>query len=233
MMYQGTQDERAYFLMDKLLEGRARRMEDVEQAFKDAGIPGCRDYLKGYGIHVTREEIQGSLWAYDSWVQINRVKLDEAAAVIVEEMLSRYNNVLADVPINAFRGYGPAYRMRIGDYLKYQGIYVVGENSDWERHRHVSRGGHFQSGFSELRLEDRNWLLGNQGELAWMIEDQDMELGDIDSDELWAAYGALVRDRVTEHQFHRCCELVNMYESLAPEDIFKGSTGKPNFRVRY
>lgn len=216
-------DERALLLIERLCDGRARTVEDVKQAFKEAKIPGWEEYLKEFKYHITRKPIAGHQWVYRYDVHKQRVELDEKTVEIMAEVLEEHDYVWDAIPLNAFNRY-IIYKRRISDYLKYAGVYICSSNdAHWSRHHHIYpyTRGLLVPGFSELRLEDRNWLLGEEGQIAWMIEEQDLYLDCVDGDLLWTLYGQIIQDRVSRHEFMRCCELVEMYQSLNTKDIFK------------
>lgn len=208
-------------LMDRLFDGRARRVEDVKLAFEKEKISGWSEYLADYGIHITKEEISGHIWAYKNDKQKKRVQYDQDASELVAKVLEEYGYSWDHIPMSALLS-NILLKTRIGDYLKYAGVYICGDEEEWDsnRYRKTSDRGLLVPGFSELRLEDRNWLLGEYGEIKWMADEDPMLPGDIDGELLWQRHSYLMKDRVRKNEFMRCCELVNMYGSYDPKVIF-------------
>jgi hypothetical protein len=194
-----------------LFDGRGNPLDDVMRALSRIGVEGqSQYYFREYGLNVTRDEIAGCRWVYRGNSQRERIVDDAKAGELVLSVLRLYDD--GDVPENAFalalRGKSPMLKRAVDRCLRSLGRYIV--DGRWSR---------FGS-YTEIELEDRYWLLGADGELSWMLTEEDMAPGDIDGAALWEYYRLDLKDRFTKTEFLRCVEFVNMYKTLDYKVIF-------------
>lgn len=204
-----NQDERAYVLMDRLFQGKAQRLPHVISEFKRAGIPAWDEYLLAADVHVTKDEIDGSRWAYRWHVQLMRLRDKLEAERFVAEVDMRYLGDWENVPLSTFAVRGATFRSLLGKRLIARGVYIVGKDSDWDRFRNNGNG-RFAVVGKELSLEDRNWMFEE-------LEAVDMEE---DPEVIWKENAFVWEDRVTKDEFLRCFDLAEMYETTDVKRIF-------------
>jgi hypothetical protein len=205
-----NQDERAYVLMDELFRGKAQKLDYVIEEFKRAGVPGWEEYLVEADVHVTKDEIHGSRWVYRWHVQLKRLRDELAAEQIVAQVDEMYLGDWWNVPLSTFNlKRGAMFKSLLGKRLIARGIYIVGEDSDWNRFRNNGNG-HFEVVGKELSLEDRNWMF------------EELEAVDLDEDPevIWQENAFVWEGRVTKDEFMRCFDLADMYETTDVKRIF-------------
>jgi hypothetical protein len=205
------QDERAYVLIDRLFMGQAQRLPYVISEFKRAGIPGWDEYLIAADVHITKDEIDGSRWVYRWHVQLKRLRSEIEAEEFVAKVDMMYLGDWENVPLSTFDvKKGATFKSLLGKRLIARNIYIVGEDSDWDKFRNNGNG-HFEVLGKELTLSNRNWMF------------EELEAVDLDEDPevIWQENAFVWEDRVTKDEFMRCFDLADMYETTDVKRIFR------------